>query len=91
MPEAVAYGLLIVFPLIGALSRRWLAVVLPLVAWPSFYLGLNRGWWLNGTGDGWQALARFFTLVGVVTTALAVLSARNMKPPSRQRRFAKLS
>jgi hypothetical protein len=86
MPEALVVTLLIAFPVVGALARRWLVVALPLVAWPIFYLGLNKGWWLYGTGDGWQYAARFFTLFGVATTALAVGIARSLKPLQRRTR-----
>jgi hypothetical protein len=37
--EAAVVGLLIAFPLLGILTRRWLAVVLPLIGWPIFYMG----------------------------------------------------
>ena len=87
MPEAVVYGLLIVFPVIAALWRRWVAVALPAVAWPIFYVGLNRGWWLYGTGDGWEYAARFFTVAGITSTAVTVAMARNLKPPQPTRRF----
>jgi hypothetical protein len=93
MLEAVVYGLLIAFPLVGVLARRWFVVVLPLVGWPLFYLGLNKGWWLYGTGDGWQSAAWFFTFFGSASTALAVLVARILKPPPKAHRlrFAKSS
>lgn len=91
MLEPVVYGLLIVFPLIGVLARRWLVVAMPLVAWPIFYVGMNRGWWLYGTGDGWQYVARFFTVLGVATTLLAIGVARTLVPPqeAHRLRFAK--
>ncbi len=88
MLEAAAVGLLIVFPLLGILTRRWLVVVLPLVVWPIFYAGLNRGWWLNGTGDGWQVACASFTVIGVISTAFAVLIARSLKSPAKRGRFA---
>jgi hypothetical protein len=93
MPEAVLTGLFIAFPLIGVLTRRWLVVALPLAAWPIFYLGLNKGWWLYGVGDGWQYVAWFVTLLGVATTALAVRIGRTLKPLLRTHpmRFAKPS
>jgi hypothetical protein len=66
-------ALLIAFPLVGLVTRRPWSVVLPLGAWPLFYVGLNRGWWgCCGTGDGWQPLAVLLAFVGAVTTALAV-------------------
>lgn len=95
MLDAAVYSLVIAFPLIGALARRWLAVALPLLGWPLFYVGLNGGWWFYGTGDGWQRIAVFLTLVGVVTTAFAVGVARNIRPrsptDSLRARFAKPS
>jgi hypothetical protein len=82
MLEVVFFCLLIAFPLIGAGTRRWLAVALPLVGWPVFSLGLDNGWWLDGTGDGWQYAAAGATLLGLASTALAVGIARPAKAPS---------
>jgi hypothetical protein len=76
-------GLLVVFPALGMLTRRWLVVVLPLVAWPLFYEGVHRGWYLYGTGDGWREARASLTLIGVATTALAVLVARRLGGCSR--------
>jgi hypothetical protein len=84
--DATVYTLLIAFPLLGVLTRRWVTVSLPALAWPIFYEGLNNGWWLDGTGDGWQAIRTALTIVGVASTALAVLAARRLKPPTRSRR-----
>jgi hypothetical protein len=72
--------LLITFPVIGVVTRRWYALVLPLVGWPIFYEGVHRGWWLYGTGDGWQVARTLLTTVGVATTAFAVLVARRLGP-----------
>lgn len=93
MLEATVSGLLILFPLIGVLARRWFAVAPPLVAWPIFDAGLNKGWWLYGTGDGWEYVALSMTVFGVASTALAVGIARTLKPPPKTHRlrFAKPS
>jgi hypothetical protein len=72
MPEAAVIVLLIAFPLIGLLVRRWTTVIPPVIAWPVFYAGLDRGWWGNGVGDGWQYAAVLLTVVGVASTAAAV-------------------
>lgn len=76
MPEAIWILLLLAFPAVGALTRRWAAALLPLLGWPLFYLGLDRDWWLYGTGDGWEAMAVLFTLLGTATTAWAVAVGR---------------
>lgn len=87
MLDATVYALLIAFPLVGLLTRRWLAIALPLIGWPIFYVGMNQGWWLYGTGDGWEAIARAITVIGVATTALAVAVARSLRPPTKPRRL----
>jgi hypothetical protein len=74
--NVVAIGLLIAFPAIGLATRRWESVLLPLGGWPIFYAGLNRNWWLDGTGDGWQAVAVTLTCVGVVSTIIGVAAGR---------------
>jgi hypothetical protein len=56
--------LLIAFPVVGLVARSWAALLLPLIGWPLYYIGLNRGWWGSGTGDGWQFIAAGLTLVG---------------------------
>ncbi len=78
MPEAVFIVLLIGFPLLGAFSRRWAALLVPLAGWPLFYVGLDKGWWLYGTGDGWERAAVSFTIVGVLSTALATAVGRGL-------------
>ena len=86
--EPAAVALLIAFPLVGALSRRWYAVALPLVGWPVFFIGLHQNWWGDGLGDAWRYPATALTAFGVVTTSLAVAAARQFgiarfaKPPS---------
>ncbi|HXG75185.1 MAG TPA: hypothetical protein VNJ53_01310 [Gaiellaceae bacterium] len=85
MLEVSFVALVVAFPTIGAATRRWIVVVLPLFGWPIYYLGMNRGWWLDGTGDGWESIARAMTVVGVVTTAAAVALARSVKPVRSRR------
>ena len=78
--EALFIALLVAFPLAGVVMRRWTAVGLPAIGWPLFYLGPNQGWWGNGLGDGWQDVAAWALLVGLVSAALVVGLARRMKP-----------
>ena len=72
MTDAAFVALLIVFPLVGIAARRWLALVLPALGWPLFYVGLTQRWWGDGTGDGWQYAALLLTALGVFSTGLAV-------------------
>ncbi|HEV8685766.1 MAG TPA: hypothetical protein VGQ84_00685 [Gaiellaceae bacterium] len=82
--EATIITFLIAFPVVGALSRRWVGLLLPLLAWPLLYLGLARGWWGNGLGDGWQFAAAALLAAGVITTGLAVAIARRMSRPKER-------
>jgi hypothetical protein len=66
-------ALLIALPLFGLLVRRWGVILLPLIAWPTYYIGRNQGWWgCCGTGDGWETLAIVLTVLGATTTAAAI-------------------
>ena len=85
MGEAAFVVLVIAFPLLGGAMGRWLALLLPVVGWPLFYVGLNRDWWGNGTGDGWQYLAVLMTIIGIFTTALAVAVSRAVGRRRRRR------
>jgi hypothetical protein len=76
MPELAIVGLVIAFPIIGLLTRHWIAGILPPVAWPLYFLGLTEGWWGDGTGDGWPYGAIVLTALGTLTTALAIAAAR---------------
>jgi hypothetical protein len=79
---AVVVAMLIAFPLLGLMIRRWHTLTFPIVGWPLFYLGLTHHWSGYGTGDGSQHVATMLTLVGVGSTALAVSIARAFQPPS---------
>jgi uncharacterized membrane protein len=83
--EALFIALLIAFPLAGVVLRRWTAVALPAIGWPLFYLGLDQDWWGNGLGDGWQDVAAWALVAGLVSTALAVGLARRTASAGRSR------
>lgn len=48
---------------------RWWTLALPFVLVPLMYLGLGRGWWGAGLGDGWP-----FAMVGVLALAFGAAS-----------------
>jgi hypothetical protein len=75
---ALFLALLLVFPLVGLLTCSWISVLAPLVGWPCFYVGLHRGWWGDGTGDGWQVLLIALTVVGAATTVAGVAVGRSL-------------
>jgi hypothetical protein len=79
VPHAVFVALLVASPLVGVVTRRWLALLLPAFGWPVFYASLNQGWWGHGTGDGWEYAAVLLTVVGVLSTALAISAARSLR------------
>ena len=67
------HPLLIAFPLLGLLVRRWSVLLVPLIAWPLYYIGRNQGWWgCCGTGDGWEMAAIAVTILGTGVSAGAV-------------------
>jgi hypothetical protein len=74
--EGVVIAMLVAFPLAGLAIRRRIALILPLVGWPLFYVGLTHDWWGHGTGDAWQFVAAMLTLIGLGSTALAVSFGR---------------
>lgn len=78
--EAIVLAMLILFPALGTITRSQVALALPLVGWPLFYLGLDRGWWGSGLGDSWEVSAVALLLVGTVTTTLPVALARHLRP-----------
>jgi hypothetical protein len=78
MPEAAIVVLLFAFPLVGLLTRRWAALLLPAIGWPLFYAGLDRHWWGYGLGDGWELAAIVLTAAGVLTTAGAIALVRSL-------------
>jgi hypothetical protein len=80
--EAVVIALLVTFPILGFVIRRWIALFFPIVGWPLLFVGLTHHWWGYGTGDGWQYGAAMLILVGVGSTALAVSGGRAFRPPS---------
>ena len=61
---------------IGVLVGRW--IVMPPVAatWPTFMSGLERGWWGNGVGDGWEWSLVAGTALAVAGAALGVAVRR---------------
>ena len=67
--ESVFYPLLAIVALSGVLIGRWWALLIPLVAWPTYFLGVANEWWGYGLGDGWQ-----FGLLLVVAISLAAVA-----------------
>lgn len=63
------YSLLVLIGLSGAAIGRWWALLIPVVVWPIFYLGVAQEWWGSGLGDGWQ-----FGLLIVLTISLAAVA-----------------
>lgn len=76
---------------IGAVAGRWAVVVPVAAAWPLFMVGLERGWWGNGVGDGWEASLVLGAATAAVGAALGVMARRFVRRPgpvSEQRPLA---
>jgi hypothetical protein len=74
----------------GAVTRRWLAVVVAVALWPLYYAGLLLGIWGSGLGDGWEYAAALLTVacaaggvagVGTGTNARWALGRTLAGPP----------
>lgn len=60
----------------GLAAGRW-AVLVPLVlAWPVYFLGLERDWWGSGLGDGWGWALAGLSALSVGAGALGVAARR---------------
>ena len=70
---AVIAGLM---PLAFVVGRAW-GLILPFAVVPILYLGLGRGWWGHGLGDGWQFAMLFVLGLGVGAAAIG-LAARSV-------------
>jgi hypothetical protein len=56
----------------GLLLNRWWAVLLPVVIWPLYVLGLHQSWWGSGVGDAWQYAPALVTLTSAAAVAAGV-------------------
>jgi hypothetical protein len=57
------------------LGRSWV-LLLPVIGWPLFFLGLNAGWWGYGVGDFWQFALILETVIGVAAVSIGLLLHR---------------
>ena len=60
----------------GAYLARWEALAIPVLLVSAFYGSLHLGWWGNGLGENWGALALIVLFVFEAGTAVAVAIAR---------------
>jgi hypothetical protein len=56
-------------------ARPWVVAV-AVGAIIAFYVGLDSGWWGNGTGDGWQLAMLIVMAVAAAVTVAAVVLGR---------------
>jgi hypothetical protein len=80
----VAFVVLAAFAFgVGVLVGRWSIVILCAAVFPIYFLGLQKGWWGNGTGDGWQILLVVGTAAAMTGSAAGVRLRRSAKPSKR--------
>jgi len=77
--EIALIGLIVASAALGFVTARWpsLAVAVALVV--AFYVGLDSGWWGNGTGDGWAYAMLVVTIVAAAVTGAAVAAGRLLR------------
>jgi hypothetical protein len=68
-PAVIIFGAIVGVAVAAMVVGRWWALALPFVVVPLLYLGLGRGWWGAGLGDGWE-----FAMVGVWALAVGAAS-----------------
>jgi len=63
---------------LGFATRRWAIVVLPLIGWPVYAIGLDEEWWgCCGSGEAWQATTVSVTVMTSLMTMAGVLAGRS--------------
>ena len=60
----------------GLAVGRWEVLVPLLAAWPVSFLGLGRGWWGGGLGDGWAWAMVGLSALTIGAGALGVAARR---------------
>lgn len=68
---------------VGFLVGRWSIVILCAAAFPAYFLGLEKGWWGNGTGDGAGILLVMSIFAATTGSAAGVVLRRNAKRTKR--------
>ncbi|MGH2949460.1 MAG: hypothetical protein ACRDPC_24935 [Solirubrobacteraceae bacterium] len=74
--EITLIALIVASGLLGFVTARWWAVAIAVVLILAFYVGLDSGWWGNGTGDGWEYAMLGVTIFAAVITGAAVAAGR---------------
>ena len=74
--QAIASLALGIMAVLGLVVGGWWALVIPVVAVPLVYLGLDRGWWGSGLGDGWEYAAALALVLAIAATAAGILIGR---------------
>ncbi len=64
---------------LGFATARWWAAAVAVVLILAFYIGLDSGWWGNGTGDGWEYAMLGVAILAAGVTGAAVAAARLLR------------
>ena len=68
---------------LGAMTRSWAVLVLPLIGWPLHAIGMDRGWWgCCEPGDGWEVITAIITFGAVLVAGAGVDAGRRLRPRS---------
>ncbi|MGH3016310.1 MAG: hypothetical protein ACRDNN_15300 [Gaiellaceae bacterium] len=70
--------------LAAAVVGRWWMLLLPVLVWPIYFLGLAQEWWGSGLGDGWQFGLAIVVAISLAAAALGV-GLRSLLAPRARR------
>jgi len=73
----VLIGLIGFSLIVGGVLKRWIALAVPAVLIPLYYIGLRLGWWGFGVGDGWWMVGAVITLGATAGVGVTIAVARS--------------
>ncbi len=62
---------------LGLIVRRAWAIAIAAACIVGYYIGLDSGWWGDGTGDGWEAVMVFMSAVAAVVAWAGTVLGRH--------------
>jgi hypothetical protein len=77
---------LVVSAVVGFAVNRFWTILVPAVAWPAFFVGLDREWWGYGLGEGWWYGLALGMISGIAAAAVGLTARRLLAETGHRRR-----